>query len=79
MPPKKLKTPEYTRRASENYRKKHELLQVSFEKGEKESFKDVGMDNPAIRDLMRAIRDYVKATGEDVQSLIDEFRQRAES
>jgi hypothetical protein len=75
----KPKTSSYQKRANDNYRSKHELIQLQLDLGERESFREVGMDNTTIRDAIRAISDYVKATGEDVQSLIDEFRQRAES
>lgn len=74
----KPKTPPYIKRANDKWRKNHELIQLQFEKGERETFRDVGMENTDIRELVRAVRDYLKTTGEDVQSLIDEFRQRAE-
>lgn len=48
------KTPEYTRRASKNYQDKHSRLNITFEKGEPDLFREVGLDTATIRELIRA-------------------------
>ena len=53
MPPKKLKTPEYTRRAAKSYRDKHSYMNLTFDKGEPDLFREVGITPTVIRELVR--------------------------
>lgn len=56
------KTKEYTLRANDNYRAKHDFLNITLDKGEKEKFYAVGLDNKAITALARA--EYQRRIGE---------------
>ena len=48
------KTPEYTRRASKNYRERHSYMNIVFDKGEPDLFREVGLDTATIREMIRA-------------------------
>jgi hypothetical protein len=57
-----LKTADYTRRASKNYRDKHDYMNITLEKGEADKFRSVGINPSVIRELIRA--EYKRRTGE---------------
>ena len=48
------KTPEYTRRAQKNYRERHSYMNIGFDKGEPDLFREVGIDATVIREVIRA-------------------------
>lgn len=54
MPAKKTKTPEYTRRAIDNYRKTHKTLQIVFSLDELERMTAAGMTSKDIKPLVMA-------------------------
>lgn len=49
----KLKTADYTRRASKNYRDNHSYMNITFDKGEPDLFRAVGITPTVIRELVR--------------------------
>lgn len=53
------KTPEYTKKAVNNYRQKFDLIQVRFPKGTKERLQNKGNINEYICDLVLADLDNV--------------------
>ena len=52
MPKKTNKTPEYTRRAIDNYRKTHKTIQVTFSIDELERMENAGMTSKDIKPLV---------------------------
>lgn len=56
----KIKTSSYQLRASANYKKKHDQLQVALDLGERDKLREVGIDNTVIRELIR--EEYRKRT-----------------
>lgn len=48
------KTPEYTKRAVDNYRSNHDFINLTIDLGEKQKWLDVGIDNKAIIEIVRA-------------------------
>ena len=48
------KTASYTLKANNDYRSKHDFLNLTLDKGEKEKFLSVGIDNKTIVSLARA-------------------------
>lgn len=48
------KTPDYTLRAAKNYRDKHDFMHITFEKGEPDLFRSVGITPAVVRELVRA-------------------------
>ena len=48
------KTPSYTKRAIDNYRKDKDFINLTIKKGEKDLWKSVGLDNKAIIEVIRA-------------------------
>ena len=54
MAEREYKTPSYTRRANKNYRDKHDYMNITFDKGEPDLFRSVGLTAAVIRDMVRA-------------------------
>ena len=50
----KLKTADYTRRASKNYRDKHSYWNITFDRGEVDLMREAGITTDMIRDMVRA-------------------------
>lgn len=65
--PNQGKTASYTLRANDNYRAKHDFLNITLDKGEKEKLLAVGMDNKEIVRLIRA--EYERRIEENGESL----------
>lgn len=51
------KTPSYSRRATKNYKDKHDSLQLTAEKGTKNRIKALGLTN---KDLLQVIYKYLE-------------------
>jgi hypothetical protein len=65
---KELVTRSYTRKASEAYRNRHDILSLTLDKGEREKYREAGMDNQTIIDLLRA--EYKRRTEGDGESFM---------
>ena len=61
----KLKTPEYTRKAINEYNSKHDRITLTLDLGEKDNFKSVGMDADEIRRILR--EEYEKRAAEQAE------------
>lgn len=48
------KMPDYILKAAANYRKKHDIVSLNFEVGEREQLRAVGLDNPECVRILRA-------------------------
>jgi len=49
----KMKTPDYTRRAAKSYRDRHSFMNITFDNGEPDKFREVGITPTVIRELVR--------------------------